>query len=169
MKQYLTIGQIIASWGVKGQIKIEPLTDDLKRFKDLKTVFVKTHEDMILYKVQSAIFLKKENVVLKLEGIESMDEADRLRGYYLQVHRKDAIKLPKDRYFICDIIGLEVYTEEDEFLGTITDVLQTGANDVYIVHDKNKREILIPAIKEVVKNIDIYERTMVIRPLEGMF
>ncbi|HHX23643.1 MAG: ribosome maturation factor RimM [Tepidanaerobacteraceae bacterium] len=167
-QEYLTVGRILSPWGVKGQFKVEPMTDDPKRFRELREVLLELPDDITFYQVESVIFVKGDLPVLKLKGINSREEAQRLRGCYIKIHRKDAIKLPEGRYFICDIIGLTVENEFGESLGTVVDVLQTGANDVYIVKTPNKKEILIPAIKQVVKVIDLENGKMIIRPLEGM-
>jgi 16S rRNA processing protein RimM len=167
-KKHLTVGRIMSSWGVRGQVKVEPLTDNPKRFKTLHEVFIEFGDITVFYRVESVIFLKQYFPVLKLEGINLRQEAETLKGHYLNIQRRYAVRLPKGRYFICDIIGLYVFDELDECLGTVTDVLQTGANDVYVVEAKNKKEILIPAIKQVVKKIDLENGIMVVRPLEGM-
>lgn len=167
-KNHLTVGRIMSSWGVRGQVKVEPLTDNPKRFKTLHEVFVESGDKTVFYQVESVIFLKQYFPVLKLEGINSRQEAENLKGHYINIQRKYAVRLPKGRYFICDIIGLHVFDEHDEFIGTIKNVLITGANDVYVVEAKNKKDILIPAIKQVVKTIDLENGIMVIRPLEGM-
>lgn len=168
MKGYLTVGKVVSSWGIKGHIKVEPSTDDIRRFKDLKEIYIKTTNGQVAYKVESVIFPQKTSVAMKLDSIQSKNEAEKLRGYYINVHRDDAVRLPKDSYFICDIIGLQVYTEDEVFIGEITDVLQTGANDVYIIQNEAKKEVLIPAIKEVIIDIDLNKGTMLIRPLEGL-
>lgn len=167
-KKHLTVGKIMSSWGVRGQVKIEPLTDDPYRFKALQEVIIDFDGQIKFYRIESVIFLKQYFPVLKLEGINSRQEADKLKGHYINIQRKHAVKLPKGRYFICDIIGLNVVNEYDDVsIGTVTNVLQTGANDVYVVEATNKKEILIPAIKQVVKEIDLENGIMVITPLEG--
>ncbi|KYO66789.1 ribosome maturation factor RimM [Thermovenabulum gondwanense] len=168
MKQYITVGRIISPWGVRGQVKVEPLTDDIERFKNLKEVFYEQENCLEKLVIKEVIFLKKAFVVLKFEGVDDAKEAEKFRNKYIMVHRKDAVKLPEGRYFICDIIGLKVYTVDDEYLGEIINVIQTGANDVYVIKNKENKEILIPAIKEVVKNIDIEKGIMFIFPMEGL-
>jgi len=167
-KRELTVGRIICPWGVRGQVKVEPRTDDPKRFKDLPEVYVELNDSTVRYIIESVIFIKDYFPILKFEGINSRQEAETLRGCYLKIPREYAVRLPKDRFFICDIIGLQVFDEFDTYIGTIKDVLQTGANDVYVVETQNKKEVLIPAIKQVVMNIDLENERMVIRPLEGM-
>lgn len=169
MREYITIGKVLCPWGVKGQVKVEPLTDDITRYQKLKSIFVEEDSALKAYDVESVIFLKKRFVVLKLQGIDTVDSAESFRDRYIMVHRKDAVKLPEGHYFICDIIGMEVYNEEDgTLLGRIKDVMKTGANDVYVVELQSGRELLIPAIREVVKSIDIENKKMVVKLMEGM-
>lgn len=165
----LTVGKIVSSWGVKGQVKVQPLTDDPYRFNKLQRVFIHIGGEKKFYLIESTIFLKRYFPVLKLEGINSRQEADELKGYYINIQREDARKLPEDRYFIKDIIGLKVLNKSGDLIGIVKNVLETGANDVYVVEAKDQKEILIPAIKLVVKKIDLAAGTMVIEPLEGMF
>lgn len=167
-KQYITVGKILSSWGVRGQVKVEPLTDNPKRFKTLNEVFIDFKSQVVSYKVESVMFLREYFPVLKFECINSKEEADTLKGHYINIDRKDAVKLSEDRFFICDIIGLHVFNEFDTYIGTVIEVIQTGANDVYVVETKDKNEILIPAIKQVVKKVDLKNGIMIIRPLEGM-
>ncbi|MDK2877438.1 MAG: rRNA processing protein RimM [Thermoanaerobacteraceae bacterium] len=168
MEQYIVVGRILSSWGVRGQIKVEPLTDDIKRFDKLKKVFIGADDLPARYDVESVLYLKNAFVVLKLKNIDSPEQAEKFRGVYLKISREDAVKLPEGRYFICDIVGLHVFTESGEFLGKIVDVLPTGANDVYVVNGKAGNQILIPAIKEVVKQIDLENNKMIVRLMEGM-
>lgn len=167
-KKHLTVGKIISPWGVRGQVKVEPLTDNPKRFKALPEIFIEFTDSTVIYRIESVIFLKDYFPVLKLEGINSKHEAETLRGHYIKIKREYAVRLPKGRYFICDIIGLHVFDEFDTYIGTVKDVLQTGANDVYVVKTQDKKEVLIPAIEQVVKKIDLENNKMLIRPLEGM-
>ncbi|MCG0274638.1 MAG: ribosome maturation factor RimM [Thermosediminibacteraceae bacterium] len=169
MREYITVGKVLCPWGVKGQVKVEPLTDDINRFRKLKSVLVEENGALKSFGIESVIFLKKRFVVLKFQGIDSVESAESFRGKYLMIHRKDAVKLPEGHYFICDIIGMDVYNEEDgTFLGKIRDVLKTGANDVYVVALQDGKELLLPAIKEVVKDIRLEENKMVVKLMEGM-
>jgi len=166
--EYLSIGRILAPWGVKGQVKIEPLTDDIKRFENLKSIYIEIDNSLEYYEIENVLFLKDIFVVLKILGIDNIDSAEKFRGHYIKVHRKDAIKLPKNHYFICDIIGLKVFNYDGQYIGKVEDVIQTGANDVYIIKTVENKEVLIPAIRDVVLDIDLEKGKMSIRPLEGM-
>lgn len=166
MLEYLSIGQIINIHGFKGEVKVYPLTDDMSRFKKLKEVFVEENEQLIKYVVEEIKF-QSNVLVMKLKGIDTEEAANKLRNCYMKVDRKSAVKLPKDTYFICDLIDLEVYDEEGLLLGKVKDVLQTGSNDVYVVQTEGK-DILIPALKEVVREIDIRNRKLVVKLPEGL-
>jgi 16S rRNA processing protein RimM len=164
MIEYLRIGKIINTRGLKGEVKVEPLTDDIKRFESLSEVIMENDtKDTI--SIENVNYHKKF-VYIKFKNVNSIEEANALRGMYLIINRKDAIELNKDQYFICDLIGLKVY-EEKRYLGELTDVLQTGANDVYIVKN-NDKEILLPAIKDVILNIDIERKTVKVKLLERL-
>ncbi|KUO75491.1 MAG: hypothetical protein APF77_22770 [Clostridia bacterium BRH_c25] len=166
MLEYLSIGQIINTHGIRGEVKVYPLTDDMGRFNRLKEVYVEENNQLVKYEVEGTKFLSN-TVVMKLKGIETEEAAARLRNYYMKVDRKSAVKLPKDSYFICDLIDSEVYDEKGSVLGKIRDVLQTGSNDVYVVQTAGK-DILVPALKEVVKEIDLKDRKIVVELPEGL-
>ncbi|MCR4430151.1 MAG: ribosome maturation factor RimM [Tepidanaerobacteraceae bacterium] len=166
--KYIFIGRILSAWGVRGQVKVEALTDDVRRFDKLARVFIDEDNLLVSRDVESVLYLKDDFVVLKLKNVDTPEQAEKLKGAYLKIPREDAVKLPEGRFFICDIIGLRVLTENGESIGIITDVLQTGANDVYVIKGENGRQILIPAVKQVVKKIDLEDGKMVIQLMEGM-
>lgn len=166
--KYLSIGRVLAPWGIKGQVKINPLTEDIRRFETLDAAYIDFGEKTVYKKIEKVTFLKQDFVVLKFEEIDTIEDAQKLRNCFIKVHRDDAIKLPEDHFFICDIVGLYVYDEKQHLIGIVQDVLQTGANDVYVVETSENKEVLIPAIKQVVKKVDLANKKMIIRPLEGM-
>ena len=166
MLEYLSIGQIVNIHGFKGEVKVYPLTDDMSRFKMLKEVYVEENTKLVKYEVESLKFLSN-TVAVKLKGIDTEEAANKLRNFYMKVDRKSAVKLPKDSYFICDLIDLEAFDEKGLLLGTIRDVLQTGSNDVYIIKT-NGKDLLVPALKEVVKEIDLKNRKIVVQLPEGL-
>lgn len=168
MVEHLIVGKVLCPWGVKGQVKVEPLTDDIQRFKNLKSVLVSGDNRRLTENIESVNLLQNKYVAVKLQGIDTRDLAEKLRGCLLEVPRDEAIKLPKGRFFISDIIGIRVLDEKGDILGTVSDVLQTKANDVYVFKDNVGKEYLIPAIKEVIIDIDLENNKMIIRPLEGM-
>jgi 16S rRNA processing protein RimM len=159
MKEFITVGEIINTHGIKGELKVYPLTDDLKRFNLLKLVYI----DGISKKVLQCK-LQSNRVIIRIEGVNSIEEALHYKGKYLEVPRADAVKLKKGSYFIADIIGCSVVDEEGVFYGKVGDVLHTHSNDVYWI--KGKNELLIPAIKDVVLNIDIEKQEIVIKPVK---
>lgn len=166
MLEYLSIGQIINTHGLRGAVKVYPLTDDISRFEKLKEVYVEENDGIVKYKVESVKFLSS-TVSVKLKGVDSEEAANKLRGSYIKVDRKSAVKLPKDTYFICDLIDLEVYDEKGLLLGTVKDVLQTGSNDVYVIESSGK-DILIPALKDIVKKIDLENKKILVEMPEGL-
>lgn len=166
MLEYLNIGQIVNTHGIKGEVKVYPLTDDMKRFSKLKEIYIESKGDMTKYTVE-AVKYQKNMVILKLKGIDTMNDAEKLRQLYLKVGRWDAVRLPKDTFFICDIVDSEVFDIQGELLGKLTDVIQTGSNDVYIVKTEGA-DLLIPALKSVVKQIDITNKKIVVELPEGL-
>lgn len=167
MEQYFEIGQIVTTNGVRGFVKVKPFTDDIKRFSKLKTVFVTINKELVEFEIEEVKYLNSM-VLLKFKGINSIEEAEKLRNYYLKIHRKDAVKLPKNSYFIVDLIGCEVFTVQDELLGKVEDVFSTGSNDVYVIRNEIGKQILIPAISSVVKDVDINNRKIVVELIEGL-
>lgn len=159
MESFLSIGEIINTHGIKGEVKVYPLTDDIKRFKNLKKVFINGEEKNIL-----GCKFKNKFVVLKIEGIDSIEEANRYRNKYLEIKKENAVKLPEGSYFIADLVECTVVDEEGNTIGNMKDVMETGSNDVYVV--QGQKEVLIPAIKQVVTNIDIENKIITIKPLE---
>lgn len=167
MEEYLEIGQIVNTNGLKGMLKVKPLTDDITRFEDLETIYIEKAKELIEFKIQEVKYIKNM-VLLKLEGIDNINEAEKYKNFYIKINRCDAVELEKNSYFIVDIIGSRVYTEEDEYLGKVIDVFQTGSNDVYTVKNDNGKEILLPAIEEVIKDIDIENKKIIVHLLEGL-
>lgn len=166
MEGLLEVGQIVNTYGIKGFVKVNPLVDNNNQFKSFKTVYIQFKNNLKELQVEEVKFSKNQ-VLLKFKGIETIEQAESLRNYYLQVKRED-IKLEKGAYFIVDLIGLEVYTEEGKLLGTLKEVLQPGANDVYVVENEAKQEILLPVIPDVVKQVDIEGKKVIVDLIEGL-
>lgn len=167
MEQRFQVGVITSTHGVRGEVKVFPTTDDAARFKKLKQVILDTGKEDIELEIAGVKFFKNM-VILKFKGIDDMDTANKYRQKSLYVTRENAVKLRKNEYFIADLIGLKVTSDEGEELGEIEDVLQTGANDVYIVKSESGEEILFPAIKECIKEVDIEAGTMLVHVLPGL-
>ena len=167
MEEYLEIGQIVNTNGLKGLLKVKPLTDDITRFEELETIYIQIHSQLVEKKIEKVRYVKNM-VLLKLEGIDDINEAEKYRNLYIKINRKDIKELPENSYLIVDMLKCEVYTEENELLGKMIDVLQTGSNDVYVVKNKNGKEILLPAIKDVVKKVDIQNKKIIVKLMEGL-
>ncbi len=167
MEEYLEIGQIVNTSGLKGEVKVKPLTDDITRFNELESIYIQKAKQLVKYKIQGVKYIKNM-VILKLEGIDTIEEAEKYRNFYIKINRDDAVELEKNSYFIVDIIGCDVYTDEDVLLGKVTEVFQTGSNDVYAVKTTEGKEIFLPAISDVIKNIDIQNKKVTIHVLEGL-
>ena len=167
MEKYFEIGQIVNTSGLKGVIKVKPFTDDIEKFKNFKTIYISIKNELKEFKIEQVRF-NKNMVFLKLEGIDTIEKAKEYRNLYLKVKRDKEEILEKGTYYIVDIIGCEVYTDENKHLGKIDDVFSTGSNDVYVVKDENGRQILLPAIKDVIKNVDIDNKTITVHLLEGL-
>ena len=150
MQEYFEVGQIVNTFGIKGQLKVKPFTDDINRFEELKTVYICKKNEMKKVEIEDVKY-NKQCVLLKIKGIEDLTEAEKYKGLFLKIDRKDAKKLPKDTYFIADILGLEVYTEEGELLGKVDDIFPTGANDVYVDKDEMRKTIIIAKYSRSIK------------------
>lgn len=158
MNKMLNVGQIINTHGVIGAVKVHPLTDDMYRFDDLEYVYI----DGTKFYIEDIKYLK-EKVVLKLEGISSMDAAEKYKTKYIQITREQAVELEEDTYFISDLLGCTVVDTTGFEYGKVYEVIQTGSNDVYWV--KGTKEVLVPVLKEVVLDIDIENEKIVIKPV----
>ncbi len=152
---------------VRGEVKVFPTTDDAARFKDLKKVLLDTGKERISLEIQQVKFFKNM-VILKFKGYDSINDIEIYKGKDLLIPREDAVKLGPDENFIADLIGLSVVTDEGEELGQLSDVLQTGANDVYVVKTPQGKEILLPAIKQCILNVDLDAMQMTVHVLDGL-
>ncbi len=160
MQKRLEIGQIVNTFGIKGEIKITPFTDDINRFDNLKKVYVKTKKESKQYKVENVKY-HKNMVLLKLVGINTIEDAEMLKNAFLEIDREDAVPLEEGTYYIADLIGLEVYTDENKLLGKVEDIYNTGSNDIYVIKDELGKQILLPGIKEVIKEVKLDDKIIV--------
>ena len=167
MEDLLQVGVITTTHGVRGEVKVFPTTDDPARFKKLKNVILDTGKEKIDLEVAGVKFFKNM-VILKFKGIDDINDVEKYRKKSLYVTRENALKLKKNEYFIADLIGHKVESDEGEDLGTLSDVLQTGANDVYVLSKEGEDDILLPAIKECVKEVDIENGTILVHLLPGL-
>lgn len=163
---YLTVGTITSPHGVKGEVKVYPLTDDVNRFKKCKELYLSVGNEYRLLHVTGVKFSGRF-VILKFAEFETMNDVEGLRKKDLLVDRAHAVRLQKDEYFIADLIGLSVYAGE-RFVGRVKDVMETGANDVYIIEKEDGKELLLPAIKECILKVDIPNERMEVYILPGL-
>ncbi len=166
-QQYFEIGQIVNTFGIKGMVKVNPFTDDISQFEEMETILVDKKGNLLEIQIEEVKYSKNQ-VLLKLKGIETVEEAEKYRNCYLKLPREKARKLPKNTYFIADLIGLEVYTEEGKLLGKVDDIYNTGASDIYVIKDELGKQILLPAIKDVIKQIDLEQEKIVVHLLDGL-
>ena len=167
MEDLLQVGVITSTHGVRGEVKVFPTTDDPARFKKLKQVILDTGKKQLNLEIAGVKFFKNM-VILKFKGIDNINDVEKYRQKSLFVTRENAVKLKKNEYFIADLIGLQVETDEGEVLGVLDEVLQTGANDVYVIKAEGADDLLIPAIKDCVKNVDVEAGKMQVHLLPGL-
>lgn len=167
MEDLLQVGIISSTHGLRGEVKVFPTTDDKNRFKGLKEVILSTEKGQIPLQIEQVKFFKNQ-VILKFKGIDSIDDVEKYKGQGLCVNRENAVKCEADEYYIGDLIGIEAVDEQGESLGQVTDVLQTGANDVYVVSAPGKKELLLPAIKQCILSIDMEKRRMQVYVMPGL-
>ncbi len=167
MEKYLRVGVISSTHGVQGEVKVYPTTDDINRFKKLKSCLLDTGRDYMELHIEGVKFFKGM-VILKFKEWQSIDEILPYKGKDLLVTRDQAVKLKKNEYFICDLIGLHVVTDEGEDFGELTEVLQTGANDVYIVRRPDGKEVLLPVIKECILDVDLEKQQVTAHMMPGL-
>ena len=166
MEQMLRVGVITSTHGVRGEVKVFPTTDDAKRFKTLKKVILDGREPLELSIEQVKFF--KNMVILKFKGYDNINDVETWRQRDLLITRDQAVELKEDEYFITDLIGLTVVNEEEAVLGRVKDVLETGANDVYVVELTGGKELLLPAIKDCILNVDLEGGRMKVHVVDGL-
>ncbi len=163
----ITIGRAVKPFGVKGEIKIEPMTDFPERFKDLRRVYLVSPAGReIVCEIRSLRYADGVPFLL-FSGYDSPEKAKTLNGWFLKVPEEEAVPLPEGSYYWFELVGMEVVSEDGETLGTITEVFETGSNDVYVMK-KGRKEIYLPATKEIVKHIDRKAKRMVIHLVDGL-
>ena len=167
MVDFLEVGKIVNTFGIRGQVKVVPFTDDIKRFDKLKQVYIEKANKMTLFDIENVKYTNNM-VIIKFKGIDSIEEAEKYKNTSLKVDREHAIKLPKDTYFIADLIGLPVYTDEGVLLGKVDDIYNSGSSDIYVVKDEMGKQVLLPAIKDVLKDIDLENEKIVVHIIKGL-
>ena len=167
MEELLQVGMITSTHGVRGEVKVYPTTDDATRFKQLKHVLLDTGKETLPLEIQGVKFFK-QFVILKFKGIDNINDIEKYKRCPILVERCDAVELEEDEYFIADMIGMAVETEDGKEFGTLKDVIETGANDVYVIDSIEHGEVLVPAIKECILNVNIEECRMKIHLMDGL-
>ena len=170
MEDLYQVGSITQTHGIKGEVKVFPLTDDINRFKNMRNLLLDAGKEGFISLEVENVRPQKNLVILKFKGIDNINDIEKYKGKGLYVTKENRVELKEDEYFISDLIGLHVYLDTDESVvfGEVTDVLQTGANDVYEIEVAIGGIILIPAIKDCIKSIDINEGKMLIHLLPGL-
>lgn len=167
MDNYLRVGVITTTHGIKGEVKVFPTTDDVNRFKDLKQVTLDTGKELLELEIEGVKFFK-QFVILKFKGINDINEIEKYRGKDLLISREHAVKLEKDEFFIFDLIDSEVFTDEGNKLGILVEILTTAANDVYVVKTEENKEILLPSIKECILDVDVENKKIIVHIMNGL-
>ena len=167
MEQLLQVGVITQPHGVRGEVKVFPTTDDPVRFKKLKKVILDTGKEKLDLEVEHVKFFK-QFVIVKFKEFDNINDIERYKRCPLLVTRENAVSLEEDEYFVADMIGMKVITEDGTEFGTLSDVMETGANDVYVISKEGADDILLPAIKDCVKQVDIEGGTMQVHLLDGL-
>ena len=168
MNKYLELGQIVNVKGLKGEVKVNPFTEDNTRFERLPEVFIKKNKGDLVKLSISKVGYNKNQVIIKFKEINTVEEAETLRNSYILVDRDSLEELPEGVYYIADLLGLDVYTESQEYLGKVDDIFSTGSNDVYVVKDEQGKQRLLPGIDEVLKKIDIPNGKIIVNLIEGL-
>lgn len=167
MDDYLRVGVISSTHGIRGEVKVFPTTDDTQRFKELKQVFLDTGKEYIPLELEGVKFFK-QMAILKFKGIDNINDIEKYRGKDLLIKRDMAVKLQADEYFIYDLIDSEVVTDEGARLGVLTEILKTAANDVYVVRTEEGKEVLLPAIKECILDVDLDQKKITVHVMKGL-
>ena len=167
MEQILQVGVISSTHGIRGEVKVYPTTDDPARFKKLRQVILDTGREQKHLEIEGVKFFK-QFVILKFKDIDNINDIEKYKGRSLYITRENAVDLEEDEYFIADLIDMKVELEDGTFFGTLTDVMETGANDVYCIQTEQYGEVLIPAIKECIRQVDVEESRMIIHLMPGL-
>ena len=167
MEDLLKVGVITTTHGVRGEIKVFPTTDDAERFLELEYVLLDTGRELRRLDIKNVRFFKNL-VILKFDGIDNINDIEKYKGKDLWIPREEAQELGEDEYYIADLQGLNVGLEDGTEFGTLRDVMETGANDVYIIDSNEHGEVLLPAIKECILDVDLEKNTMTVHLMKGL-
>ena len=167
MEDLLKVGVITTTHGVRGEVKVFPTTDDAERFLELEYVLLDTGRELRRLDIKNVRFFKNL-VILKFDGIDNINDIEKYKGKDLWIPREEAQELDEDEYYIADLQGLNVVLEDGTEFGTLRDVMETGANDVYIIDSNEHGEVLLPAIKECILDVDLEKNTMTVHLMKGL-
>ena len=167
MEDLLKVGVITTTHGVRGEVKVFPTTDDAERFLELEYVLLDTGRELRRLDIKNVRFFKNL-VILKFDGIDNINDIEKYKGKDLWIPREEAQELGEDEYYIADLQGLNVVLEDGTEFGTLRAVMETGANDVYIIDSNEHGEVLLPAIKECILDVDLEKNTMTVHLMKGL-
>lgn len=167
MNDYFRVGVIANTHGIRGEVKVYPTTDDVERFKELKQVILDTGKEKIDLEIQGVKFFKNM-AILKFKGIDNINDIEKYKGKDLLVTRENAVELAQDEFYLADVLDAKVVTDEGEDFGVIADILETGANDVFVIKTKEGKELLFPVTKECVLDIDTEKMVVTVHILPGL-
>lgn len=167
MEDLLQVGVITTTHGIRGEVKVYPTTDDAHRFDYLESVLLDTGKELCELEIQRVKYFK-QFVILKFRDVDNINDIEPYKGKSLYVTRDFAVPLEENEYYIADLIDMDVFLEDRSLFGTLKDVMETGANDVYVIHTTDKKEVLVPAIKDCVKEVDVEQNKMIIHLLKGL-
>ena len=166
-KERLEVGQIVNTFGIKGFVKIYPYVDDISIFDNLKKVHIKSKKVDEELQIEEVKY-HKNMVLVKFKGIETVENAEKLRNSYVEIDRADAIPLEEGQYFIADLLGLDVFLDTGEKLGVLEDIYNTGSSDIYVVKNELGKQFLLPYIDDVIKQINLDEEKIIVHIIEGL-
>ena len=167
MEDFLKVGVITTTHGVRGEVKVYPTTDEPERFLELDHVLLDTGKEFRDLEIKNVRFFKNL-VILKFKGIDNINDIEKYKGHDLWIPREEGQELDEDEYYIADLLGLHVILDDGTEFGTLKNVMETGANDVYIIDTNAHGEVLVPAIRECIQNIDLEKNTMTIHLMKGL-
>ena len=167
MNDVLEIGQIVNTRGLRGEVKVNSFSEDPQRFEKVKSIYVKKGKELVEYEIERVTYVKNQ-VVLKLKGVNKIEYAEELRNSYIYIKREDLGDLPENTYYIADLIGLDVYEENGNLLGKVDDIFSTKSNDVYVVRTEKGELKYLPSIPEVLKDIDLPNKKIIVNLIKGL-
>jgi 16S rRNA processing protein RimM len=167
MENYLRVGVITTTHGIKGEVKVYPTTDDAKRFEELNKIYLDTGKEYVPLEIEGVRYFKNL-VILKFKEINDINDIEKYKGKDLLIHRDDAIELQENEYFIFDLLDSEIFTEDGTKLGVLTEVLTSAANDVYVVKTMDNKEVLLPAIKDCILDVDTANKRITVHLMDGL-